>query len=141
MKKYGEALIFWVRNKADGIEEHQNPVYKRNNPNYVYVRIKNRGNIGSTGNDQVSLYWRKAGTVSRWPESWDGTTSQDGVLMGTPIGSIDIPALEPGEDVVLSIPWQMPNPRDYSKISPNTWHFCLLARIVSGRRPNDKRTG
>ena len=125
----------WIRNKADGIEEHQNPVYKRNNPNYVYVRIRNRSNIGSTGNDQVSLYWRKAGTVSRWPESWDGTTSQDGVLMGAPIGSIDIPALDPGEDVVLSIPWQMPNPSDYSKISPNTWHFCLLARIVSEDDP------
>ena len=126
----------WIRNRADGVEEHQNPVYKRNNNrNYVYVRIRNRSNIGSTGNDQVSLYWRKAGTVSRWPESWDGTTFQDGFLMGAPIGSIDIPALEPGEEVVLSIPWQMPNPRDYSNISPNTWHFCLLARIVSENDP------
>ena len=126
----------WIRNRADGVEEHQNPVYKRNNNrNYVYVRIRNRSNIGSTGKDKVKLYWRKAGTVSRWPESWDGTTRQNGVLMGAPIGTIYIPALEPGEEVVLSFPWEMPNPRDYSNISPNTWHFCLLARIVSEDDP------
>ena len=125
----------WIRNRADGIEEHQNPVYKRNNRNYVYVRITNKSCAASTGGDQVKLYWRKAGTVSRWPESWDGTTSQNGVLMGAPIGTIYIPALEPGEEVVLSFPWNMPNPRDYSNISPNTWHFCLLARIVSEDDP------
>ena len=126
----------WIRNKADGVEEHQNPVYKRNNNrNYVYVRITNKSCTASTGKDKVKLYWRKAGTVSRWPESWDGTTSQDGVLMGDPIGTIYIPALEPGEEVILSFPWEIPNPRDYSKISPNTWHFCLLARIVSEDDP------
>ena len=126
----------WIRNRADGIEEHQNPVYKRNNNrNYVYVRITNKSCAASTGGDQVKLYWRKAGTVSRWPESWDGTTSQNGVLMGAPIGTIYIPALEPGEEVILSFPWNMPNPRDYSNISPNTWHFCLLARIVSEDDP------
>ena len=126
----------WIRNKADGIEEHQNPVYKRNNNrNYVYVRITNKSCTASTGKDKVKLYWRKAGTVSRWPESWDGTTRQNDVLMGAPIGTIYIPALEPGEEVVLSFPWEMPNLRDYSNISPNTWHFCLLARIVSEDDP------
>ena len=136
----------WIRNKADGIEKHQNPVYKRNKPNYVYVRIKNRSNIGSTGNDQVSLYWKKAGTASGWPQGWDGTTHQDGVLMGATIGSIDIPALESGEEVVLSIPWNMPNPLDYSEITPDPWwqkwHFCLLARIVSEDDPmRDEQSG
>ena len=127
----------WVRNRRDGIEEHQNPVYNRNNNrNYVYVRIGNRGNIASTGEDKVKLYWRKAGTVSRWPESWDGTTRQNGVLMGASIGTIHIPALEPGEEVVLSFPWEMPNPSDYSNISSSQpWHFCLLARIVSEDDP------
>ena len=127
----------WVRNRRDGIEEHQNPVYNRNNNrNYVYVRIRNRSNIASTGGDKVKLYWRKAGTVSRWPESWDGTTRQNGVLMGAPIGTIYIPALEPREEVVLSFPWEMPNPSDYSNISSSqSWHFCLLARIVSEDDP------
>ena len=134
-RKIWRSPDIWIRNKADGVEEHQNPVYKRNNPNYVYVRITNKSCTASTGKDKVKLYWRKAGTVSRWPESWDGTTRQNGVLMGDPIGSINIPALDPGEEAVLSITWQMPNPRDYSKISPNTWHFCLLARIVSEDDP------
>ena len=126
----------WIRNKDDGIEEHQNPVYKRNNNrNYVYVRITNKSYAASTGKDKVKLYWRKAGTVSRWPESWDGTTRQNGVLMGAPIGTIYIPVLNPGEEIILSIPWKTPNPRYYSKISPNTWHFCLLARIVSENDP------
>ena len=135
-RKIWRSPDIWVRNRRDGIEEHQNPVYKRNNNrNYVYVRITNKSCAASTGGDQVKLYWRKAGTVSRWPESWDGTTSQNDVLMGAPIGTIYIPALEPGEEVVLSFPWEIPNPRDYSNISPNTWHFCLLARIVSEYDP------
>ena len=55
--------------------------------------------------------------------------------MGAPIGTLTIPVLAPGEEIVLSIPWQMPNPNDYIDINPSPWHFCFLARIVSDRDP------
>ena len=65
----------WVRNQNDGLtnQEHQNPVYRDpalNQPNYVYVRIRNKGCIGSqTGN--VNLYWAKASAALGWPAPWD----------------------------------------------------------------------
>ena len=125
----------WVRNNDDGEESHQNPVYSPDAPNYVYVRVTNRSSLTSLGNDGVKLYWRKAGTVSRWPSSWDGTNTEDGILMSGLIGTIDIPELEPGKEAVLSIPWQTPNPSDYIGINPNPWHFCFLARIISESDP------
>ena len=125
----------WVRNTLDGIEQHQNPVYDPSDLNHVYVRVANRGTVSSTADEQINLYWSKAGTALTWPTSWHGTLYNEGVLMGAPIGIIDIPELAPGEEAVLSIPWQMPNPNDYININPSPWHFCFLARIVSDSDP------
>ena len=134
-KKFWRSPDIWVRNVPDGIEEHQNPVYSPNIPNYVYVRVQNRSSIASIGNDQVKLYWRKAGTVSIWPESWDGSANfENGTSASGLIGTVTIPVLNPGEEIILSIPWKTPNPRDYSNINPHL-HFCLLARIVSEGDP------
>ena len=57
--------------------------------------------------------------------------------MGAPIGTLTIPVLAPGEEVVLSTPWQMPNPNDYIDINPSPWHFCFLATNRIGERSND----
>ena len=133
----------WIRNKADGIEGHQNPIYdpnNPNNPNYVYVRVRNRSNVASTGDDHVKLYWKKAGTVSGWPQGWDGSVNFDNGALGSGlVGTVTIPVIEPGEEAVLSFPWNTPNPLDYSEITPDPWwqkwHFCFLARIISERDP------
>ena len=131
-EKFWRSPDIWVRNNPDGIEQHQNPEYNPNNPNYVYVKVRNRGAISSTGNDQVKLYWNKASTVFLWPSSWDGTnTGEDGILMSGLVGTVTIPALDPGEETNLFIPWNIPNPRDYIGINSRPWHFCFLARIVS----------
>ena len=123
----------WVRNTPDGIQEHQNPKY--GSTNYLYAKITNISSVSSTANEQLKLYWSKAGTGLRWPKSWDGTLYNHGVLMGAPIRTLTIPVLAPGEEVVLSTPWQMPNPNDYIDINPSPWHFCFLARIVSDSDP------
>ena len=62
--------------------------------------------------------------------------------MGAPIGTATIPALEPREEIVLELPWLMPNPHDYADITPEIWHFCFLARIESEDDPmtNEQRT-
>ncbi len=129
----------WVRNENDGtyIKDHQNPEYSAINPNYVYVRVTNNSCETSTGNEQMKLYWSKANTSLQWPLHWDGSltipdpvTNQD-VLMGNEIGTLNIPVLEPGQSKIIEYPWMVPNPEDYININENPWHFCLLARMVS----------
>ncbi|HEX6084997.1 MAG TPA: tyrosinase family protein [Thermoanaerobaculia bacterium] len=45
-----------------------------------------------------------------------------------------VPVLNPGQAVVLQIPWYPPNPADFS-CGADAGHFCLLARIESGPAP------
>src|SRR6267143_6007358 len=49
---------------------HQNPEYrdpKYSVPNYVYVRVHNRGTTASSGTEQLQVYWAKASTGLAWP--------------------------------------------------------------------------
>lgn len=122
----------WVRNQDDDIEEHQNPEYDSNNPNYVYVKVNNKSCTPSkSNNSKVKLYWAKANTSLSWPNHWDGSLLVDNIQMGGEIGEVEIPTLLPGEDVNLKFEWNVPNPNDYFEINENPWHFCLLARIIS----------
>ncbi|HEX7151232.1 MAG TPA: tyrosinase family protein [Thermoanaerobaculia bacterium] len=52
---------------------HQSPEYrdpKYSTPNYVYIRVRNRGNVASTGNERLRVYWAKASTGLNWPSQW-----------------------------------------------------------------------
>jgi hypothetical protein len=54
---------------------HENPEYrdpKFSVPNYVYVRIRNRGTSPSNGTERLRLYWAKASTGLSWPTQWGG---------------------------------------------------------------------
>jgi serine protease len=129
----------WVRNQPDAIEEHQNPEYSATIPNYAYVRVTNKSCVSSTGNEQLKLYWAKAGTSLSWPATWNAsTTFGNGALQGapsTPNPSTTIPVLQPGQEIVLQIPFLVPNPADYSFAGSDQWHFCLLARIEATNDP------
>ncbi len=127
----------WVRNQPDGIhvQEHQNPEYDPNNPNYVYVRVRNTSCVTSSGNDELKLYWSKANTSLAWPQHWDGSLFIDGVLMGDEVATLNIPILKPGQETIIQYEWDVPNPDDYTDINPNPWHFCLLSRIISNDDP------
>jgi hypothetical protein len=49
---------------------HQNPEYrdpKGGKPNYVYVRVRNRGSTASSGTERLRVYWAKASTGLAWP--------------------------------------------------------------------------
>ncbi len=138
-----QSTDIWVRNQDDGrnIQEHQNPEYDANDPNFVYVRVTNNSCETSSGNDQLKLYWAKANTSLSWPQHWNGTlfiedpiTDED-ILMGDEIATLNIPILEPGEEAILEFEWDVPNPDDYLNINPNPWHFCLLSRIISTDDP------
>ena len=52
---------------------HENPEYrdpKYSVPDYVYVRVHNRGSAPSTGTERLRVYWAKASTGLAWPTQW-----------------------------------------------------------------------
>ena len=52
---------------------HENPEYRDPKyavPNYVYVRVRNRGSAASTGTEKLKLYWAKASTGLNWSTQW-----------------------------------------------------------------------
>lgn len=127
----------WIRHQNDSSNEHQNPEYDPQNPNYVYVRVRNRGCSASTGNEQLRLYWSKAATSLSWDYHWNSNnTFPNNALVGGEIGTINLPAIASNEEVVVALPWNnLPNPADYSSINQEPWHFCLLSRIISNDDP------
>ena len=127
----------WVRNYNDNGLEHQNPDYSATgNANFVKVRVINNSCITSLGNEQLKLYWAKASTALSYPNPWMGgiTYAPTGASMGSPIGTLNIPVLQPGEETILTFPWIVPNPNNYGT-DGDQWHFCLLARITATNDP------
>lgn len=133
----------WVRNQNDGFttQIHQNPEYSTTVPNYVYVKIQNRGcdaNLGTV--ELLELRWAKASTSLSWPDNWDGSVDLDPnpfvvALAGNIVSTQTIPIIQPGSFKILEFPWLAPNPAIYSGINTEPWHFCLLARILSSNDP------
>ena len=112
----------WVRRQNDGLSNrnHQDPEYSVNNPNYVYVQVRNKSTDTSSSQEKLKLYWTKAASWSSWPQNWDGSQP----LVGNLIDSIIVPPLAPGKDTILEFTWNVLNPYIHSN-----WSTCLLARL------------
>ncbi len=126
----------WIRNNNDSGLEHQNPKYKSNGePNFIKIRVMNKGCKPSTGTETLTMNWAKANTNLTYPENWNGSllnSSQiplGGQVTGTPV---NIPIIQPGKEAIITIPWVVPNPNNYlaGDGSENPWHFCVLATIL-----------
>lgn len=105
------------------------------NPNYVYVEVHNRGGAASDGTEQLSLYWAKASSGLGWTSPWTGGTYFDPghtMLMGAPIGTINLPIVPAGGSTILEFAWNPPDPGIYTgSLAPDKNHFCLLARVAT----------
>ena len=123
----------WIRNTNDGTtnQEHQNPIYGQ--PNYVYIRIRNRS-CSQAGNGNVKMYWAKDSTSLGWPAPWDGSVSSP-ASMGGPIGTMNTGNVPARSVTILEFPWNPPNPSDYSSLGADKTHFCLLSRIETSSTP------
>lgn len=56
-------------------QAHENPEYrdpKYGRPNYVYVRVRNRGDAATAGTEKLRIFWAKASTGLGWPIQWGG---------------------------------------------------------------------
>lgn len=130
----------WIRNVDDNGLTHQNPEYKTpvtfggytfTPPSYIYVRVINKSCVSSTGTETLNVNWAKANTALFWPDNWDGSLqNENGYVLGEALPSVNIPVLGAGEEVIVKVPWEVPDPNHYND-NENPWHFCLLARIDS----------
>ncbi len=137
----------WVRKSQDISNTfshiHENAEYRTGTatPNYVYVEVHNRGSIASSGTEQITLYWAKAGAGLGWFDPWNGGVYFDPgpntMLMGDVISTQTIPSIPANSSSIIEFAWNPPNPAPYSvDFGTNTNHFCLLSRIkTSGASP------
>jgi hypothetical protein len=128
----------WNRKLDDQGKVHQDPEYFDTNPNYVYARVRNVGCVPSPSEQVLRLYWSKASTGENWDEDWT-TTDVDGTNGWVPGGReitdnygndpVYIPELEPGDEIIVSLPWYPVMPEDYDP-TINKVDVCFLARIT-----------
>ena len=109
----------------------------------VCVRIHNRSDNASLGNERLLLNWAKAGIDLNWSGSWTGkeffNCNGKQVPKGGYVGDINgvvIPSIPAHSNYVIKIKWHVPKPEDYkgcdTTLDKELWHFCLLARIHDG---------
>lgn len=146
-----ESEDIWVRKQQDGLtnHDHEDPEYYAisTNFNYVYVQVRNRACVATSGSNQLKVYWSKAGTALSYPSHWNGSlTTTNSQPVGNIIATVTIPSIPAGESYIAEIPWQPVDPANYVNIfnstdplfwigAPEPHHFCLLARIESTNDP------
>lgn len=132
---YWKSPDIWIRRQDDGFEKQtdQNLEFRplnSNLPNYIYVRVRNKGCAPSTGVNKLRLYWAKAATALAWPAPWDGSlNTNQNAPMGDTIATKLIGSIVSGADSIFKYEWYPPNPANYTNTNTQPWHFCLLARI------------
>jgi len=126
----------WLRTNNDNYITHQNPRHSINYPNYIHVKIKNKGCLSSSISDSLELYWSKFATSPSWRNQWDQNAVQVYPLRGEFIEKLKIPIIQPGEEAVIPFKWyNTVNTDDYLQINTNRWQYSFLARIVSKDDP------
>lgn len=130
-----ESPDIWVRNQNDGLtnQEHQNPVYKTTSPNYVYVKVTNRGCSDYDGSDaELELTWSKTNTMGSLyqlvRDHIDDTGHFDNV-----IDKISIPEIPAGDSAIVTFEWYPPNPNSFiARIDErHAWNYSLFVKINS----------
>lgn len=127
--RFDEWSEIWVRNQADGYanREMEEIEYQPGDTTaYVYVRIRNKSCVSSSGRDSLGLYWTRSSTGTSWPQNWDGSQPQ----IGNVIAETLIPSLGPGQDTIMEFEWHILGD------SLQTWGTCIMARIESESDPS-----
>ncbi len=116
----------WVRNQQDAVQEHQNPQFNPSVPNYIYVKVTNKSCAASTGTEKLKMYCSipNYGTSSSSFRSTISPINSSIILIGT----LDIPIVASGKEVVLSMPWNVPF---FVSCDQTVWNTFLLTKIIS----------
>ncbi|MBO5619792.1 MAG: T9SS type A sorting domain-containing protein [Paludibacteraceae bacterium] len=108
----------------------------------ICVKIRNRGNESSYGDEVLHVHWAKAVIGGHWPDSWvddnlyncNGTPVHTGGEI-TPCEGYNLPIISSHGEYIARIPWITPDNTEYFACSEfenninELWHYCLLARI------------
>lgn len=133
--KFWLSPSIWIRNKADGVYQHENPIYSEDHlAATVYVRIYNRGKKEYGGGSQyIHVYWAKAST-GFGTQTWMGNEIHtNGEVTGGPLTPYCIPKIKPGGYVDCPIIWALPT-NLLGTVEDNgteKHHFCLLGKILN----------
>lgn len=126
---YWASPSIWVRHKDDSIYVHQNPEFsKKDEMNYIYVKVYNRGKEKYTGGKYLHVYWAKAATGIT-PQGWKGReVNEDNNPTGGHLEAQGISkVIEPGDSTFIRFRWPMP----YIAEKPDgEFHYCLMAKIM-----------
>ena len=116
----------WVRNQQDNFQEHQNPQFNPSVPNFIYVKVTNKSCASSTGTEKLKIYCSipNYGTSSSAFRSAIAPINSSITLIGT----LDIPVVASGQEVVLSMPWNVPF---FVSCDQTVWNTFLLTKIIS----------
>ncbi len=105
----------------------------------VCVRVHNRSEVSSTGEERLFLNWAKAGIDLVWRGNWTSDNIFDcGAVKGGVIGSangVKIPVIAANGNEVVKVTWLTPMSEDYENCTDagaENWHFCLTARVHDG---------
>ncbi len=128
--EYWKSPAIWVRNKADSIEEHENPYYSPDHfAAMVYVKIHNRGKMDAPeGFQWLHVYWAEASTAFT-DAAWKGRETSNNKVTGGHLEPCCIPALKAGDSCIVSVPWPLPKMEIEDK--DNWHHYCLKTKILS----------
>lgn len=108
----------WNRNAIDGGTGHQTPILDV--PNYMYVRVKNRGTATAT-NVNVKAFHCRPSTGLVWPDDWQAMTTAE-----LPGGDI-----APGAEIIVG-------PFEWTPVVEG--HECLLAIAAANGDPGNDTT-
>jgi len=127
----------WVRNQDDNIEEHQTPIYNINQPNYVYVRLRNKScanySIDEENCAKVELYVSSP-SASGGNEATSRTSFNPRENINyTLIDSKCISNIASGEDIIVKFEWFPPLP--WVPAGGNLVNANLLAKVVAQADP------
>ena len=116
----------WVRNQQDTVQAHQNPQFNPTVPNYIYTKITNKSCAASTGTEKLKIYCSipNYGTSSSSFRSAIAPVNSAVTLIGT----LDIPVLSPGQETIVSLPWNVPF---FVSCNETEWNTFLLTKIIS----------
>jgi hypothetical protein len=131
--KFWKSPSIWVRNQADSIQEHENPVYSSDHLSaIIYVWVHNRGKAKFNDAMWLHLYWAEAST-GLTDKAWKGREiNSKNMVTGEHLRATTVPAIDPGDSVRLAITWALPYDyfNDTSDGTTCNHHFCLMARLT-----------
>ena len=129
-----ESPDIWVRFGRDRRTEHQDPIYTPRIPNYIYIRVHNRGNVQSRPGAKLYLSVIDSLSNSHKPKPPVDEIRGDAKKKLPPYQTamVELPSIAAGGDYVVCLPWIPAVPWGYI---PAQWPVDILVSIEAEDDP------